>query len=69
VNAFITLRRLRRALVFAWGAVVIILFPYTAGAQKSPPNILVIMGDDIGYWNISAYNRPISTALPMKARF
>src|SRR3954452_21517674 len=24
-------------------------------AQK--PNILVIMGDDIGYWNISAYNR------------
>ena len=21
------------------------------------PNILVIMGDDIGYWNISAYNR------------
>src|SRR3954453_13537037 len=24
-------------------------------AQK--PNILVIMADDIGYWNISAYNR------------
>ncbi len=24
-------------------------------AQK--PNIVVIMGDDIGYWNISAYNR------------
>jgi arylsulfatase len=21
------------------------------------PNILVIMGDDIGYWNISTYNR------------
>jgi hypothetical protein len=21
------------------------------------PNILVIMGDDVGYWNISAYNR------------
>src|SRR5215468_6291743 len=21
------------------------------------PNILVIFGDDIGYWNISAYNR------------
>ena len=33
----------------------------TASAQgTSPPakpNILVIMGDDIGYWNISAYNR------------
>ena len=27
-------------------------------AQAPPkPNILVIMGDDIGYWNISAYNR------------
>ena len=26
-------------------------------AQEAKPNILVIMGDDIGYWNISAYNR------------
>ncbi len=25
--------------------------------QKRKPNILVIWGDDIGYWNISAYNR------------
>ena len=33
----------------------------TAGApalaQQQKPNILVIMADDIGYWNISAYNR------------
>ena len=29
-----------------------------AAAQDSKaPNILVIFGDDIGYWNISAYNR------------
>src|SRR5216684_1919717 len=29
-----------------------------ANAQTTAkPNILVIMGDDIGYWNISAYNR------------
>jgi len=29
-----------------------------ASAQQQPkPNILIIMGDDIGYWNISAYNR------------
>lgn len=28
-----------------------------AAAQPRKPNILVIMGDDIGYWNISAYNR------------
>jgi arylsulfatase A-like enzyme len=27
-----------------------------ASAQQPKPNILVIMGDDIGYWNISAYN-------------
>ena len=29
--------------------------PGTPGGR--PPNILVIMADDIGYWNISAYNR------------
>src|SRR5262249_28046112 len=27
------------------------------GAAGRRPNILVIFGDDIGYWNISAYNR------------
>jgi Sulfatase len=26
-------------------------------ASAMPPNILVIMADDIGYWNVSAYNR------------
>src|ERR1700730_13478641 len=31
--------------------------PSAAVAQQQRPNILVIMGDDIGYWNISAYNR------------
>src|SRR5262245_190496 len=31
----------------------------TANAQPAggKPNILVIFGDDIGYWNVSAYNR------------
>ncbi|HEV3085023.1 MAG TPA: arylsulfatase [Gemmataceae bacterium] len=28
-----------------------------AGEAGKKPNILVIWGDDIGYWNISAYNR------------
>ena len=44
--------------------------------QQQPPNILVIMADDIGYWNVSAYNRGLmgyraqtSIALPTKARF
>ncbi|MGF1562104.1 MAG: arylsulfatase [Geminicoccaceae bacterium] len=28
-----------------------------AQAQDQPPNFLIIWGDDIGYWNISAYNQ------------
>jgi arylsulfatase len=28
-----------------------------AGAQQKKPNILVVFGDDVGYWNISAYNQ------------
>jgi hypothetical protein len=28
-----------------------------ASARQQKPNILVIMDDDIGYWNNSAYNR------------
>ena len=28
-----------------------------AFAAKDKPNILVIWGDDVGYWNISAYNQ------------
>src|SRR5258708_33824280 len=35
----------------------VMLSGFAAVAQQQRPNILVIMGDDIGYWNISAYNR------------
>ena len=32
--------------------------PHQHDASRRPkPNILVIFGDDVGYWNISAYNR------------
>jgi arylsulfatase len=31
--------------------------PASAQQQQQKPNVLVVMGDDIGYWNISAYNR------------
>ena len=31
--------------------------PRPAAATGRKPNILVIFGDDIGYWNVSAYNR------------
>ena len=44
--------------------------------QQQKPNILVIMADDIGYWNISAYNRgmmaiarPTLTASPTRAQY
>src|SRR5215213_5764503 len=43
------------------GALAATAAAFTAGmpavAQQQKPNILVIMADDIGYWNISAYNR------------
>src|SRR5688572_12365635 len=50
-----------RSLVLALAALVSAPFASAQGtapaAQGKPPNILVIFGDDIGYWNVSAYNR------------
>jgi arylsulfatase len=55
--------RLRRA-ALPMAGLLLLAASATASAQKpktSPPpnkpNILVIWGDDIGYWNISAYNQ------------
>ena len=39
------------ALAFAAGSCA------PALAQQKKPNILIIWGDDIGYWNVSAYNQ------------
>ena len=43
------------------GAVILLALtttpPSAAEEVVSKPNVLVIMADDIGYWNISAYNR------------
>ena len=41
-------------------SIILLLASVTAvrvNAQQKKPNILVIFGDDIGYWNISAYNQ------------
>src|SRR5262249_15688044 len=46
--------RYARPVLFALAAMTLASAP--ALAQQQKPNILVIMGDDIGYWNISAYN-------------
>jgi len=40
-----------------WLAALLALGCLVASAQtRSAPNIVVIMGDDIGYWNVSAYS-------------
>jgi arylsulfatase len=36
----------------AWSITVL-----PAAAQQKKPNILILWGDDIGYWNVSAYNQ------------
>src|SRR5262245_34865597 len=47
--------------VFAASVAVTALFslvsPAQAQTQPQRPNIVVIWGDDIGFWNISAYSR------------
>ena len=40
----------------AAAAGLLLSFGATASAQTKQPNILVIFGDDVGYWNLSAYN-------------
>ena len=48
----------RIALVLAvFCAVLGLITPPPAAAQDKKPNIVVIMGDDIGMWNIGAYHR------------
>src|SRR5471030_1084841 len=52
--------KLSRPLALAFGLALGILAaapPAAAQPAKKNPNILVMFGDDIGYWNISAYNR------------
>jgi arylsulfatase len=38
-------------------AVAVAVSTGSSFAQAKKPNILIIWGDDIGYWNVSAYNR------------
>ncbi len=40
-----------------FGFALSVLFAASAYAADKKPNILVIWGDDIGYWNVSAYNQ------------
>ncbi len=36
---------------------LMVLTAFPVNAQQKKPNILIIWGDDIGYWNVSAYNQ------------
>ncbi len=47
------LKRMLRTMI----VLVVATLAVGAAQAQDKPNILVIMGDDIGYWNISAYNR------------
>jgi arylsulfatase len=38
-------------------AIVLALAALPLSAQQKKPNILILWGDDIGYWNVSAYNQ------------
>ncbi|MFH0344408.1 MAG: arylsulfatase [Chromatiales bacterium] len=51
------LRWLRYALLFAIVGLAGSLAAMPAQAQPKKPNILILWGDDIGYWNVSAYNQ------------
>ncbi|MFV0589944.1 MAG: sulfatase-like hydrolase/transferase [Draconibacterium sp.] len=44
-------------LFIALFAVALFASPQQAQAQSEKPNILVIMGDDIGFWNLSYNNK------------
>jgi arylsulfatase A-like enzyme len=47
-----------RSVIFTALAVLALAFTgSSASAQQKKPNIVVIMGDDIGMWNIGAYHR------------
>ena len=48
---------MRRALTSIFVLALLLAAGNTATAQQKQPNILVIWGDDIGYWNVSTYNQ------------
>jgi arylsulfatase len=48
---------LRNGSVLLIAAVALTCATIPAGAQSKKPNILVIWGDDVGWWNVSAYNQ------------
>jgi arylsulfatase len=52
----ITVRKALGSLLGLLAAIIMVSVP-AAAQQQQKPNIVVIMGDDIGMWNIGAYHR------------
>ena len=48
---------IRLTLLVAAAATGLAAVPASAQTPGKKPNILIIWGDDIGYWNVSAYNQ------------
>ena len=48
---------MRRTLLLLLAIIASLMVQATVSAQSKKPNIVVIWGDDIGYWNASAYNQ------------
>jgi len=48
--------RFKIAVILATMVASLALIVTPAAAEQKKPNILIIWGDDIGYWNVSAYN-------------
>lgn len=48
------MKRILRALA---ALLILIAIPFSGSAQNKRPNILIIWGDDVGMWNLSAYHR------------
>jgi arylsulfatase A-like enzyme len=46
-----------RIVTFVTVAAAVLALAAPCSAQQKKPNILIIWGDDIGYWNVSAYNQ------------
>jgi arylsulfatase A-like enzyme len=53
------MKKIRRSRPWSWGVFILVfgMLSPVAKAQTKKPNILVIMGDDIGWYNASIYNR------------
>ena len=47
------------ALLVSFAAMTVASAQAASQQQQRPPNILVIMGDDVGWFNIGAYHRGI----------